>query len=568
MPIKKITLPAAGVSLAAIALLTAQPLRAQSASDSTRIEKLEQAVELLEKQNAELKAEVNSLKKHEAPAPKVAAEGPTKTEIVYDGKTYVEKSVPLEKSAADKWKLSTSITEMELYGDIRLRYQYNGGETQSRGPVASPGAGVAGINDWQERERERYRLRLGLRGTFLDDWFFGLRLETSNNARSTNVTFGDDTASNTPGGGGPFEKNSDTVYIGQAYGGYKGFPGFTFTGGRMPNPLVTTRMVWDPDINPEGLAEQWKHTFVFGAEPPPPPSYSKDFSKDGKEVVAPKPPEPFLKLDIFANFGQFVYDDSNPENPLGARATTTANNGSKQLVPNTDAFLLAWQVGARFNFPKSFYFQFAPTLYNYTGNGDTFNIHYLGGDPRLTNQDSLNTNQTGINSLLVFDVPVEFGWKAWGIPMRIFGDFATNFEADDRANAAVQLADPAHKIPAASPGPGHGSQRYAFQAGLGVGQLKKKGDWQIDLWYQQIQQFALDPNLIDDDIFNAQENMHGIAVQATYNFTAAVNLQLTYAHGWWYNHNLGTGGNVGSLAIATNPTNEYNFFTADLNFKF
>jgi Putative porin len=569
MLIKKITLPAAGVSLAAIALLTAQPLRAQSASDSARIEKLEQAVELLEKQNAELKAEVNSLKKHEAPAPKVAAEGPTKTEIVYDGKTYVEKSVPLEKSSADKWKLSTSITEMELYGDIRLRYQYNGGETQSRGPVAAPGAGIAGTNDWQERERERYRLRLGLRGTFLDDWFFGLRLETSNNARSTNVTFGDDTASNTPGGGGPFEKNSDTVYVGQAYGGYKGFPGFIFTGGRMPNPLVTTRMVWDPDINPEGLAEQWKHTFVFGAEAPPPPSYSKDYSKDGKEVVAPKPPEPFLKLDLFANFGQFVYDDANPENPLGARATTTAN-GSKQLIPNTDAFLLAWQVGARFNFPQNLYFQFAPTLYNYAGNGDTFNIHYVGGDPRLTNANSLNTNQTGINSLLVFDVPMEFGWKAWGIPMRIFGDFATNFEGDDRANAAVQPGPPATPpgTPAAQPGPGHGSQRYAFQAGLGIGQLKKKGDWQIDLWYQQIQQFALDPNLIDDDIFNAQENMHGIAVQATYNFTAAVNLQLTYAHGWWYNHNLGTGGNVGSLAIATNPTAEYNFFTADLNFKF
>ena len=363
------------------------------------------------------------------------------------------------------------------------------------------------------------------------------------------MTFGDDTASNTPGGGGPFEKNSDIVYVGQAYGGYKGFPGFTFTGGRMPNPLVTTRMVWDPDINPEGLAEQYKHTFVFGGEPPPPPSYSKD----GKAVVAPKPPEPFLKLDVFANFAQFVYDDANPENPLGARATTHANGGT-QLVPNTDAFLLAWQVGARFNFPHNFYFQLAPTMYNYTGNGDTFNIHYVGGDPHLTNANSLNTNQTGINSLLVFDMPVEFGWKAWGIPMRIFGDFATNFEADDRATAAGQ--------------PGHGSQRYAYQAGLGIGQLKAKHDWQIDIWYQHSEQFALDPNLIDDDWFNAQLNMHGIGVTAAYNLTGAVSLTLNYAHGWWYNHNLGTGGNVGSLAIATNPTNEYNFFTADLNLKF
>ena len=539
---RKIVMRAAGGSLAAIISLAAQPLWAQTSSESKEIQELKREVE-------ELRQEVASLKKHEGPAPKITAEGPTKTEITYDGKTFVEKSVPLEKSSADKWKLSTSITEMELYGDVRLRYQYNGGETKDRGPVASPGAGIAGTNDWQERERERYRLRLGLRGTLMDDWFFGLRLETSNNARSTNVTFGDDTASDTPGGGGPFEKNSDTVYVGQAYGGYKGFPGFTFTAGRMPNPIINTRMVWDPDINPEGLAEQWKRTFVFGAERPPPAS----FSKDTKAVVAAKPPEPFLKLDLFANFGQFVYDDANPENPLGARKTTDAN-GPTQEVPNHDAFLLAWQVGARFNFPKSFYFQFAPTLYNYTGNGDTFNIHYIGGDPRLTNSDSLAQNQTGINSLLVFDMPVEFGWKAWGIPMRIFGDFATNFAGDDRASAAGQ--------------PGQGSQRYAYQAGLGIGQLKKRGDWQINLWYQNIQQYALDPNLIDDDIFNAQENLHGIAAQASYNLTAAVNLQLTYAHGWWYNHNLGTGGNVGSLAIATNPTTEYNFFTADLNINF
>jgi hypothetical protein len=546
MLIKKIVMRAAAGSLVAIISLAAQPLRAQTSSESNAIQELKREV-------AELKQEVASLKKHEAPATNVVPGGPTKTEIVYDGKTYVEKSVPLEKSAADKWKLSTSITEMELYGDVRLRYQYNGGETKDRGPVAAPGAGIAGTNDWQERERERYRLRLGLRGTLMDDWFFGVRLETNNNARTTNVTFGDDTASSTAGGGGPFEKNSDVVYIGQAYGGYKGFPGFTFTAGRMPNPIVNTRLVWDPDINPEGLAEQWKHTFVFGAEPPPAPAYSKDFSKDGKAVVAEKPPEPFLKLDLFANFGQFVYDDANPENPLGARATTSGN-GSSQLVPNTDAFLLAWQVGARFNFPKNFYFQFAPTLYNYTGNGDTFNIHYQGGSPYLTNADSLAQNQTGINSLLVFDMPAEFGWKAWGIPMRIFGDFATNFEADDRADAAGE--------------PGHDSQRYAWQVGLGIGQLKKKNDWQFNVWYQQIQQYALDPNLIDDDIFNAQENMHGIAAQLAYNFTAAVNLQLTYAHGWQYNGNLGTGGNVGSLAIATNPTTEYNFFTADLNINF
>ncbi len=510
---KKIILRAAGASLAAIASLAVQPLGAQTSSESKELAELKREV-------AELKQEVNSLKKHSAPAAVIGAEGPTKTEIVYDGKNYVEKSVPLEKSAADKWKLSTSITEMELYGDIRLRYQYNGGETDNT-PVAPPGAGVAGTHDWQERERERYRLRLGLRGTLLDDWFFGLRLETNASSRSTNVTFGDDTSSSSAGGGGPFAKGSDVVYVGQAYGGYKGFPDFTFTAGRMPNPLLSTRMVWDPDINPEGLAEQWKHTWAIGGGAPPPPV----FSKDGKNVAPPPPSEPWLKIDVFANFAQFVYDDSNPENPL---------------------------VGAKFDFPHILYFQLAPTLYNYTGNGDTFNIHYQGGDPHLTNSASLAQNQTGINSLLVFDLPAEIGWKAWGLPMRLFGDFATNFEGDERASAAGQ--------------PGQGSQRYAYTIGLGIGQLKKKNDWQIDLWYQHAEQFALDPNLIDDDWFNGQLNIHGVGVTAAYNLSAAVNLTLNYGHGWWYNHNLGTGGVA--QAIAINPMDQYNFFTADLNVKF
>jgi hypothetical protein len=82
--------------------------------------------------------------------------------------------------------------------------------------------------------------------------------------------------------------------------------------------------------------------------------------------------------------GNFVYDDANPENPLGPRPFTTANGG-RQLIPNADAFLLAWQVGAKFSFPKNLYAQIAPALYNYTGNGDTFNIHFQGGDPRLSN---------------------------------------------------------------------------------------------------------------------------------------------------------------------------------------
>jgi hypothetical protein len=461
------------------------------------------------------------------------------------------------ETSGGKWKLSTPITEIELYGDIRLRYQYNGGQTTDNSPLGAKANGIAGHDDWQERERERYRLRLGLRGTLADDWFFGIRFETNASGRSTNVTFGDDTSPSSAGGGGPFAKGSDTVNVGQAYLGYKGFRDVTLTGGRMPNPLVTTPMVWDPDINPEGLAEQWKHTYNFefggGSTTAAAESYSKE---GGKGVAAPVASEPFkLKLDLFVNFAQFIYDDANPENPLGPRATTTSQVGrvrGTQLIPNTDAFLLAWQAGARLTFPKNIFLQIAPTIYNYTGNGDTFNIHYQGGSPFVTNSVSLAQNQTGINSLLIFDMPWEIGWKLGELPMHIFGDFSVNLEGDDRATAALH--------------PGFGDERYAYQVGLGVGQLKQKHDWQIDVAYQHSEQYALDPNLVDDDIFDGRQNMHGIIVRAGYALSDAVIFNVTWNYGWRINDNLGTGGTP--IAIGINPLDQYQFFVADLNIKF
>jgi len=545
---------AACVGIAAVVVFPSQDLRAQASdSDSTRLQKLEEAVAQLQKRNAELEKEVSSLRKQTTSTTAPPAEGPTKTQRIYDGKTYVEKEVPVEKTAADKWKLSTPITELELFGDIRLRYQYNGGQTDDDSPLARPANGVAGHDDWQERERERYRLRFGLRGTVLDDWFFGLRLETNTSSRSTNVTFGDESS------GGPFAKNSDGINVGQAYIGYKGFKDITLTGGRMPNPLVNTPMVWDPDINPEGLAEQWKHTFSFGEVGGETPSYSKD-GKNIAPVVAKS--EPLIKLDIFVNLAQFVYDDSNPENPLGPRATTTGQVGrvhGNQLIPNTDAFLLAWQTGAKVTFPKGTFFQVAPTIYNYTGNGDTFNIHYQGGSPFVTNAASLAENQTGINSLLIFDMPWELGWKLWNLPMHLFGDFAVNLEGDERADAAAATIP--HVIPS-----GHGDENHAYQIGAGVGQLKKKHDWQIDVAYQHSEQYALDPNIVDDDIFDGRQNMEGIIVRAGYALSDAMIFSVTYNYGWRINDNLGTGGTP--IAIGINPLDQYQFFVADLNIKF
>ncbi len=487
---------------------------------------------ITKKEAAEVRAE---LKKPAATNPAGSTDQPRKTQKQYAGKIYTETSVPAEKDSASKWKLSIPITELELYGDTRVRYEIRNGETLT--------------DDTQQRNRERYRLRLGLRGILADDWFFGIRLETSASERSSNVTFGDDTSTSSPGGGGPFAKGSDGIGVGQAYLGYKGFKEITLTGGKMPNPLVSTFMVWDPDINPEGLAEQWKHTFTFSNVVVPKPV---SFSKDGLALPPEKrkAEDSAVGIDVFVNLAQFVYDDANPENPLGPRATTTGNGGT-QLIPNTDAFLLAWQVGAKFTFPKTLYAQIAPTFYNYTGNGDTFNIHYRGGDPKLSNSASVGQNQSGINSLLVFDMPAEIGWKLGDLPMRLFADFAMNLDGDDRAAAAGH--------------PNKGDQRYAYQIGAGIGQLKKKGDWQLNVFWQRQDQYAVDPNLVDTEFWDSKVNMQGIGVTLAYMLNDAVWIQLLYGYAERADDSLGTGG-FGDIAV--NPLKNFQLFQADLNLKF
>jgi len=435
-------------------------------------------------------------------------------------------------TSAGKLKLSTPLTELELYGDARLRYEIRTAEAGAPDTITKPG-------DNTQRNRFRYRLRLGLRGILVDDWFFGLRLETSTNPRSTNVTFGDDSGVN-----GPFSKDSDRISVGQAYFGYKGVRDLTLTAGKIQNPFITTSMVWDGDINPEGLAEQWKHTFnlSFGGGHA---AGTQSYSKDGKTVSTAAESTPSnITVDIFANLGQFVYDDSNPENTVGPAPVG---------LPNRDALLLGWQVGAKIGFTKDIYLQLAPTIYNYTGNGDTFNTHF-SGDPTFLDGsgNKVTPNQTGINSLLVFDMPVEFGWKFGELPMRVFGDFAVNFDGDDRAAAAGH--------------PDKGDQRYAYQIGLGAGKLKAKRDWQLSAFYQHVEQFALDPNLVDSDIFDSRVNMEGFVVQAGYAISDAVFFNLTYGYGEQIDGDLGTGG-VGD-AFSLNPLHKYSIFQSDLSVKF
>ena len=157
MFIKRISLWAAGVSLATIVLLAAPRLGAQTASESERLQKLERAVEQLQKRNAELEQEVSSLKKQTASLP----EGKFKTKVTYDGKTYVEKAVVEEKAPVYVQQRGSEF-KLVLGGFIQINFE--------DGDV-SAFEGRFGQTALKDRFRLR-RARINLTGDFAENFDF------------------------------------------------------------------------------------------------------------------------------------------------------------------------------------------------------------------------------------------------------------------------------------------------------------------------------------------------------------------------------------------------------------
>src|SRR5436190_7536408 len=157
MFIEKIILRVAGGSLAAIISLAAQPLSAQTSSESERLQKLERAVDLLEKRNAELQSEINSLKARQAA---VVPEGKMKTKIISEGKTYVEKVV--EEKPPIYVQPRGSEIKLVLGGFIQVNFEDSD---------AFAFQGNFGLSEIKDRFRLR-RARVNLTGDFAEQFDF------------------------------------------------------------------------------------------------------------------------------------------------------------------------------------------------------------------------------------------------------------------------------------------------------------------------------------------------------------------------------------------------------------
>jgi len=344
-------------------------------------------------------------------------------------------------TSAGKVNLSSSLTEFKLSGDIRLRHQV---ETQApqNGTVTN------------ERTRERFRFRFNGDALLQKGWGAGFAFETASAADSGNQTFQD----------GSSDYN---LYLARAYVSYQPNLNWLFVGGKQKNPLYSTDLTWDTDINPQGFSEVYRHLLA------------------GKDTVE------FRAM-------QAIADD---------RAESTAGpNGRDAWLFAQQGVYTRWfgvdQIGNRTNSVI-----LAPGYMVY-------NQSVLDG---LDNETPFNGSTRGL-SLLTFAGEANWANVAGsGTQFKVYWDSSYNLEAQRRVRRVYGVSN-------------GDKDAFAWLAGVGYafGTGKVQGDYSLRLDYRKIGLGGVDPNLNDSDFAFGNLNQEGYKLAVSYNLTDFANFNVSY----------------------------------------
>ncbi len=318
------------------------------------------------------------------------------------------------------------VNSYKLYGDFRGRFE----EDYSDNLI------------YHERDRYRFRLRLGLNVSMVDNFDVGFRLATGN-PQFNNGGF--------LVGGQSITANQDLnslesrkfVWIDAAYGKWTPIKNGNWTVsatiGKMDNPFQLSNMVWDSDINPEGAALQIAYNL-----------------NDHHAI----------KL----NSGIFVLDEFNQGNPSGSTvpaAFPVKASHDPYLYGNQLLFESKWNknletsVGlAQFNIVhKESLSGLVQPLYN-AGNSRDLNgylIHHY--NPFIASAWATYKIDTGPS--------VQF-------PIKAGGEYMHNPSAPSDRNTG-------------------------YRVGVTLGKAGRKNTWEVNYRYQRLEADAWYDALVDDD---------------------------------------------------------------------
>jgi hypothetical protein len=539
----------------------------------------------------------------------------------------------LSQTSAGKIKLSNSVTELKLYGDLRLRYEYGNRDAQ-----------VANTTSDNQVSRYRFRLRLNAEAKLGREWFAGFSLGTGQQSDSEEQTF---------------ENGFDdySIFITKAYLGWQPNEWLTVVGGKQKNPFYTTDLMWDPDITPTGVTETiaFHKLPIFGGAGGP-----DGYSKSGKSSTSLEEKKSTSAFELTLVAGQFIFDENN--------------EFSLDSDLSTDAWLFVEQLIATYKFNKDTSVTVAPGFYTYTAadlsgltNAAGFTdvgditapipvtqttvterdrvVYTYGGNGAITGATvtrrettavqvseptatangissvtrNVNTNervvastaltaaqataraqQSGVltdvgvgtagrtiqtdgdnvsvvttsatrtalpavsgetRQLHILTAPGDITFKLGGVKAKIYWDAAYNLTGRERFEDIYQLFN-------SNTNQVHYSDRdgLAWLAGVQLGELKKKGDWQINANYREVGIASVDPNLNDSTWAQSRVNQRGFKLGLAYQIADPVVLSVTGYLSWNLNEDLEGGRATNAPNIA--DANATQVLQVDLAVKF
>jgi polyhydroxyalkanoate synthesis regulator phasin len=405
---------------------------------------------------------------------------------------------------ASKLKVSDAVDNATIYGSFRFREEYRNGEGYSSASAATTAD--------SERTRSRGKFELGVK-TESGSWYSDVAFVTgsSSSARSDNFTFGND--SNT-------EFNpKETIYLKRAMLGVKATDWLTLEGGRMKNPLYTTKMVWDGDYSVSGATEKLNFNTKGGTK-------------------------------FFAVLGQWA-------NYKMDRTLTDNYSTGVASVANKTGEIYAFQGGIKTPITDATSAKAAVTHYVY-GTPTSRGGYTPGASNRLS-----AAGQFGVNHLDIWEIPAEINMMASSnLGVRLFGDYVYNNKADERAAAAGITSNVDDNSWMLGVKVASAKDLKSFE-----GDKQKEGDWSAALWYQKSGAFAQDQNLNDSDLFDSRLNMKGVVLNANYLFRDNVQFDLTAASAKRNNDSVGTNWSAGADISKLNLTN-FKLLQMDVTYKF
>jgi hypothetical protein len=346
------------------------------------------------------------------------------------------------------------IKNFKLSGDLRLRYEYNHRDST--------------VNDDRERERGRFRWRLGVDTKIVDDVTVGFGL-TSGSLSSASTTYG------TVGDPRSTEQTFDSSFskkplaINYAFAQYKPLQWLSLVGGKLrTNPIFranslgawSSELVWDNDITPEGAAVVLNYPGLLNLD--------------------------IANLDVFMNNTFFLLDENNP-------------SGSGR-----EPYMVVIQPGFNLKIMKDINLKAALAKYLFFGIKNKTQLKFsansntlVGGSYKFDYDTWIGTAEVGYKNPFHQDIVPYVG---------LFGEYVYNPDPD--------------------------TEKKAYLGGIRVGypSINKFGDWQLSYAYRRLEKDSVLDILPDSTFYGGATNAKGHKASVYFGLAKNLLCDLNYFH--------------------------------------